>query len=378
MPRVHLPHDFGLATLTCGTTEGLADALRVELALRQWTDRELARRVGKSHSTLGNYLRGERPFPDELLVEVLGVLRSAGPFRLPGLNEVSVIPARGVPDADILSGSARVDTVAVLIDVPLEDQGWLAWWFAKHWKRATSVKSRKRAPGRWNRYRLGTGGIVAHRNVGKEPAGWLLVEFRAFDEHELNAFETIKNRVSPITCSLVDRMRVERLDLAVDYPVHPTWLLLRKPGVRGYEHIVNRRGECSVALGSRRSRWYLRCYDLAARHGLPGPMTRIEVELKPEGGWSAADVRALSDNPFEDLYLGELTAPDLTDEEFVQLQLARMWGVKARQKVPGAGWAALERAMAKAAASARLRPNEDIAKVWVPLQEFLALLFVVR
>jgi hypothetical protein len=107
-------------------------------------------------------------------------------------------------------------------------------------------------------------------------------------------------------------------------------------------------------------------------------MTRIEVELKPKRGWSAADVRALRDNPFKDLYLGELTAPDLTDDEVVQLQLARAWGVKARQKVPGAGWASLERAMAKAAASARLRPNEDIARVWTPLQEFLSLLFVVR
>ncbi len=377
MPRVHLPHDFGLATLTCGATEGLADALRVELALRQWTDRELARRVGKSHSTLGNYLRGERPFPDELLVEVLGALRSAGPFRLPGLNEVSVIPSRGSTDPDILPGSAKVDTVTVVIDVPLEDQGWLARWFMKNWKRASSQKARRRARGRWSQYKFGHAGIVAHHKVGRGESGWLLIEFGAFNRRELDAFETIKNRLSWTACSLVDRMRVERLDLAVDYPVHPTWLLLRKPGVRGYEHIVNRRGECSVALGSRRSRWYLRCYDLAARHGLPGPMTRIEVELKPEGGWSAADVRALSDNPFEDLFLGELTAPDLTDEEFVQLQLARVWGLKARQKVPGAGWAALEGAMAKAAASARLRPNEDIAKVWVPLQEFLALLFLV-
>lgn len=378
MPRVHLPHDFSLATLTCGTTEGLADALRAELALRQWTDRELARRAGKSHSTLGNYLRGERPFPDDVLADVLGALRDAGPFRLPGLNEVSVIPTRGVTETGVLRGSPRVDTVVVLIDVPFEDQSRLAWWFAKHWRRATSGQARKRARGRWNRYRLGSGGIVAHRNVGKEPAGWLLVEFRAFDEGELNDFDTIKHVVSPVACTLVDRMRVERLDLAVDYPVHPTWLLLRKPGVRGYEHIVNRRGECSVALGSRRSRWYLRCYDSAAKHGLPGPLTRIEVELKPEGGWSAADVRALGDNPFGDLYLGELTAPDLTDEELLQLQFARAWGVKARQKVPGAGWAVLERAMAKAAASSRLRPNADIAKVWSPLREFLALLFLVR
>ena len=378
MPRVHLPHDFGLATLTCGTTEGLADALRAELALRQWTDRELARRVAKSHSTLGNYLRGERPFPDDLLVEVLATLREAGPFRLPGLNEVSVIPIRGSTDPDILPGSPKVDTVAVLIDVPLDDQERLAQWFAMNWKRATSQKARRRARGRWGQYKFAAAGIVAHRKVGKAASGWLLVEFRAFNSRELEAFETIKNFVAPVTGSLVRRMRVARLDLAVDYRVHPTWLLLRKPGVRGYEHIVNRRGECSVALGSRRSRWYLRCYDVAARHGRPGPMTRIEVELKPEGGWSAADVRALGDNPFGDLYLGELTAPDLTDEELVQLQLARVWGVKARQKVPGAGWAALERAMAKAAASARLRPNADLAKVWVPLQEFLALLFVVR
>lgn len=378
MPRVHLPRDFGLATLTCGTTEGLADALRAELALRQWTDRELARRVAKSHSTLGNYLRGERPFPDDLLVEVLATLREAGPFRLPGLNEVSVIPIRGSTDPAILPGSPKVDTVSVLIDVPLEYQRRLARWFAKHWNRATSQKARSRARGRWGQYKFADAGIVAHRKVGKDASGWLLVEFRAFNKWELNAFETIKNFVAHATGSLVLRMRVARLDLAVDYPVHPTWLLLRKPGVRGYEHIVNRRGECSVALGSRRSRWYLRCYDAAAKHGLPGPMTRIEVELKPEGGWSAADVRSLSDNPFEDIYLGELTAPDLNDEEFVQLQFARAWGVKARQKVPGAGWAALERAMAKAAASARLRPNEDIAKVWDPLQEFLALLFLLR
>jgi transcriptional regulator with XRE-family HTH domain len=376
MPRVHLPQDFGFATLTCGTTEGLADALRAELVLRQWTDRELARRVGKSHSTLGNYLRGERPFPDELLVEVLGALRAAGPFRIPGLNEVSVIPIRGVTDSDILPGSARVDTVAVLVDVPLEDQVRLARWFT-HWKRASSQKARRRARGRWHQYRFADGGIVAHHKVGRDASGWLLVEFRAFDVEELNAFETIKNFVAPNDASLVDRMRIARLDLAVDYPVHPTWLLLRRPGVRGYEHIVNRRGECSVALGSRNSRWYLRCYDAAARHGLPGPMTRIEVELKPEIPWSASEVGALSDNPFEDLYLGDLTAPDLTDEELVQLQLARVWGVKARQKVPGAGWAALERAMAKAATAARLRPNADIAKVWVPLQEFLAFLFLV-
>ncbi len=378
MPRVHLPQDFGLATLTCGTTEGLADALRAELALRQWTDRELARRVGKSHSTLGNYLRGERPFPDDLLVEVFGVLRGAGPFRLPGLNEVSVIPIRGVADADVIAGSAKVDTVTVTIDVPLEDQGRLARWFARGWKRASSQKARRRAPGRWHQYKFAEGGIVAHHKVGKGALGWLIVEFRAFDEEELNALEIIKNFISPTDPSLVDRMRVERLDLAVDYAVHRTWFLLRKPGVRGYEHIVNRRGACSVALGSRRSRWYLRCYDLAAKRGIPGPLTRIEVELKPETPWSAAEVRALSDNPFEVLYLGELTAPDLTAEELVQLQLYRAWGVKARQKVPGAGWAALERAMAKAATSARLRPHADIAKVWVPLQECLALLFAVR
>lgn len=132
MPCVHLPHDFGVATLTSGTTEGLADALRAELALREWTDRELARRVGKSHSTLGNYLRGERPFPDERLVEVLSALRASGPFRLPGLSEVSVIPIRGVTEPDIIPGSPRVDTVRVTIDVPPENQGRLARWLTRY------------------------------------------------------------------------------------------------------------------------------------------------------------------------------------------------------------------------------------------------------
>jgi transcriptional regulator with XRE-family HTH domain len=377
MPRVHLPRDFGLATLTCGSTESLGDALRAELAIRQWTDRELARRVGKSHSTVGNYLRGERPFPDDLLADVLAVLLEAGPFHVPGLAQVSVIPTRGSTWPAALAGSTSVDTVTVVIDVPLGDQMEISSWLDSHWRRATSQKDRRRSRRRWHQYRFGDGGIVSHHRVGMNPAGWLLVEFRAFDDDERNGFDTIKNFLPRTDYTLVDRMRVVRLDIAVDYPVHPTWLLLRRPGVRGHENIVNRRGECSVALGSRSSRWYLRCYDRAAKHKLPGPLTRIEVELKPETPWTAADIQAMSDNPFERLYLGELTAPDLTDEELLQLELARVWGVKARQKVPGASCAALERAMSKAAAAPRLCPNRDVSRVWAPLRELLWMLFVV-
>lgn len=141
--------------MTCGTTEGLADALRAKLALRPWTDRELARRVGKSHSTLGHYLRGERPFPDDLLVD--------------------------------LTGSATIDAVTALIDAPLEDQAWLARWFTKHWRRASSHRARRRVRGRWSQYKFADAGIVAHHKVGKSATGWLLVEFRAFDESLLGA-----------------------------------------------------------------------------------------------------------------------------------------------------------------------------------------------
>jgi transcriptional regulator with XRE-family HTH domain len=378
MPRVHLPQDFGFSTLTCGATESLADALRAELALRNWTDRDLARRVGVAHSTLGNYLRGERPFPAEVLTAVLDALLAAGPFRVPGLAEVTVIPILGNPESDILPGSPRVDTVTVLIDVPIEDQPRAAAWLQHFGRPATSTRARRRARGRWHKRAFAEGGIVAHRQVGKKPRGWLLVEFRAFDDAELNGFETIKNLLSSAACMMGDRMHVARLDLAVDYPVHPTWLLLRQPKVRNHELLVNRRGEGSIALGSRDSRWYLRWYDAAAKHGLPGPLTRLEVELKPDAPWTAKEVARLSDNPFSELYLGVLTAPDLTDEEVVQLQLARMLGVGARLKVLGRGRAVLDRAMAKAARAARLSPGADLSRVWDMVLELLALLFVVR
>jgi|GEM_PF-5711929 len=390
--RVHLPQDLGLRAITCRDPISIADALRAELAFRQITYRELGRRIGKAHSSLGNYLRGEREFPPEVLSEILALLHSEGRFLIPGLAETGVIPTLdappGYPTLDTSPyrfprpyGNAWIDTLWVNIDIPVE------WQEPVHRHlQAKYTNAGRRHPaarqGDTDAYRLSpwkpvgaerkkAAPIVSHRKIGRGEKDWMRVQFKMTDPAQVAAYWKLADPL--LFRRRAGCVRLKRIDFCVDYPVEPMRLVLQRPRARIYEWMTSFQGAHSIGIGRRGGPGvYLRCYDAAHVHDLPGPLTRVEVELRPDAALTWADFRSGFKNPFEALWVGTLTAPTLTSREVILLQQARVSGLTAFRKMLGSRERSeFDDAITKSGDAPGLRPAQDFHAKWVYMKEML-------
>ena len=387
--RVHLPRDSGLAAATAGATHSLAEMLRMELAARCMSWRDLGKLVGKSHSTLGNYLRGAREFPPELLANILAVLRNLGPFCVPGLEHTAVIPTLDAlpeyPNLEITPhgfpmpyGLAGIDTLWVNFDIP-EDRQQEVHEHLRAVHQELRVRRGMRggdeavfALSPWEPVgaeRKSTAPIVSHRKVGRSPKDWMRVQFSNLRLDQAQAYFRL-DRVIRNGDPLV-AVRLKRIDFCVDYPVDPRWLVFSRPRARTYEWMTSFAGVHGIGIGRRGGPGlYLRCYNAAVVHQLPGPLTRIEIEWTPERGLTWADFAQDFQNPFDRVWVGTLTAPDLTSREILYLQQSRVSGLPAyRKTLERSDRLVLDSAIEKASTAPRIRPHQDFHAKWVYIKE---------
>jgi hypothetical protein len=156
--------------------------------------------------------------------------------------------------------------------------------------------------------------------------------------------------------------------------------------------LQDQEGAITWYAGSRDGEVYVRVYDYAARHGVPGPLTRAEAEVKPspqpelhlleasvedDDPFRRANTNGGLRDPFRNIGLGALHAPDLDFVETALVAQAREGGIAwARRQLASspADLARLDAALAKVSAGPMLRsPSHWLTAAWVPLIEDLKL-----
>jgi hypothetical protein len=174
--------------------------------------------------------------------------------------------------------------------------------------------------------------------------------------------------------------------------VRPSWLVLQRPLAKNFRRVQDEEGAITWYAGSRDGEVYVRVYDYAARHIVPGPLTRVEAAVKPspQPELQLVEARVEDDDPlrrvnvvpglrdpFRNIALGALHAADLDFAETALVAQAREVGIAwARRQLAAnpVDLARLDAALAKVSAGPMLHaPSHWLAAAWVPLIEDLKL-----
>jgi hypothetical protein len=393
--------------------------MRPDISLGQEVDGELharglsptaaARIVGVPDRTLRSQLSGRHPVQPIVAQKLLAHLDEVGPWVNPKARWALVIlgkaPDRRGPGSPLTPIDVKVDTVVLGIEVLPErrvdvDASLRSTFFIpvrngdenKGYGHQGMV-GLSAAPGEPVRFALAW--WAPYR--GREGARWLRIQLSPWFEPHCRLLRRLLRMASSWDAGgLVARraaVYVARFDVALTYAANPSALVLQRPKAMRFRRVEDEDGAITWYAGSRGGEVYVRVYDYAAHHRVPGPLTRVEAAIQPapqpelhlleasvepDDPFGRVNVLPGLREPFRNIGLGALHAPDLDFGESALLAQAREVGIAWAQAhlatTSSADLVRLEGALAKAAASRMLySPSRWLMAAWVPLVEDLKL-----
>jgi len=256
-------------------TIDLPRLLAAELVLRDLTIPDLAKKAEVSARSLRRYIAGESPLPPDCANVVLNVLVRLDSFYFREVHGWLVRRSGATPmgdDRGVPVRAVMVDTVQVDLEVPEGQE-------------ATACAVVERLVGRpLKRRSLSGKGLASSASGGMRfwlDGRRLRVQGKPRLAHHGAAIRELRRNLTRYG-SLPAKVTISRLDVAVDYAVHPSWILVQRPRVRTATRWESSEGGVTYYLGTRaKAEVFVRVYDAATLHQLPSPTTRVEVELKP-------------------------------------------------------------------------------------------------
>lgn len=250
--------------------------LAAELVLRDLTIPDLAKKAGISARSLRRYIAGESRLPGERANVVLNVLGRRDAFHYPEVHDWLVRRSGATPtgnDRGVPVRAVMVDTVLVDLEVPEGREV------------AVSAVVERLVGKPLQRRSLGGKGLASTASSGMRfwfDGRRLRVQSKPRLAHHGAAIRELRRTITGYGAHAAT-VTIPRLDVAVDYAAHPSWVLVQRPRVRTATRWESAEGGVTYYLGTRaKAEVFVRVYDAALLHRLPSPTTRVEVELKPK------------------------------------------------------------------------------------------------
>jgi hypothetical protein len=251
--------------------------LEAELVFRRLSIPDLSKKTGISERSLRRYITGESPLPAKRAAAILDSLGNLASFHQWEVHEWLVIRSGATPTGDSRSvpvQEVKIDTVQVDLEVPADQEA------------AACVVVERLVGKPLLRRSLGGKGLASEASSRMRfwmahDGGRLRVQVLPWKEHHCAVVRELLRTLTKYG-QIPIRVTFPRIDVAVDYAAHPSWIVVQRPRFRTASRWHSSEGGLTYYLGSRsKTEVLVRLYDAAVKHNLPAPRTRVEVELKP-------------------------------------------------------------------------------------------------
>lgn len=375
---------------------GYGRMVAAELAARGYPTTWVATAIGVPGRTLRAQLAGEYPVHPNVAQRLCKFLDADGPYVFDEVRPVLVIlgkaPDPQGPRTPLTPVRLRFDTVTVTLEPTdarrAEVRGVLQRLFPVHHTgtnvqgyrtpgmavagpRLPSGEERPRACAWWDPWARGV--------------AWLRFQFSPWYPPHCRLLRRLLRLASARTWSgllgIPGVTKLARYDLAVDYQAQPAWLILQRPRAELFRMLESNRGSLTWYAGATEDA--VTVYDYAEKHGVVGPLTRVEARVEPSPQPELHLIRGVESDaprprpvgpeflpePFRNVRLGTLHAPELDWAESAFLAQARIhgspWTLGHLTKTNPADAARLQAALEKARAGPTLRqPSEALVGFW--------------
>ncbi len=361
----------------------LGRMLNAELYARGTNPTRFAKNADIKGKTLRSYVAGDHPFPPDIARKLVVALDDE-PFVFPEVRDALVIRGRAPdlrkPPKLVEPEDIRVDTVVLTLDVDPSRRPEVSAILAEQLRERLSGKSRLHGYRDARHAAVGAKTVRAHWNPSWSTRRWLRLQLAPWEPEHCRLLQRLlrcsceRTPAGLLGCG--PEVRFARLDVAVNYPVEPAWLLLYRPRARTDWTLESRDGMRTQYAGRLKdAELIVRLYDWARYHEQPGPVARIEAQRNFRRQISPEELDR-EESPFKNADLGDLYCPDLGIMETALLSWARdvgiHWVLKQLDKRSPSDAARLRSAIAKARASSRLEsPTEILEWMWPYLVEVL-------